>query len=59
MAKKNARPGSRYTYGLGRAEVIGGLVNGVFLFTISLFIVYEALSRFIDVPSMCMEDEEE
>jgi len=50
MAKRNAQPGSRYSYGLARAEVIGGLVNGVFLFSISLFIVYEALSRFIDIP---------
>ena len=38
------------TYGWARAEVIGGLTNGVFLVAVSLFIVLEAIQRFFDLP---------
>eukprot|EP01087_Luapelamoeba_hula_P005529 TRINITY_DN1559_c0_g1_i4.p1 TRINITY_DN1559_c0_g1~~TRINITY_DN1559_c0_g1_i4.p1 ORF type:complete len:514 (-),score=85.30 TRINITY_DN1559_c0_g1_i4:324-1865(-) len=49
MAKRQ-KPSMRYSYGLARAEVIGGLVNGVFLLSVSLFIMFEAIQRYIDLP---------
>ena len=33
-----------------RAEVIGGLVNGVFLIAVCFFIILEAIQRFIEPP---------
>jgi cobalt-zinc-cadmium efflux system protein len=38
------------TYGWKRAEVIGSLMNGVFLVAVVLFIVLEAIPRFISPP---------
>ena len=40
------------SYGWSRAEVVGGLTNGVFLFSATLFIVIEAIQRFIEVPKI-------
>jgi zinc transporter 1 len=37
---------SKYTYGLQRAEILGGLVNGVSLLALTFMIVVEALKRF-------------
>lgn len=36
------------TYGWRRAEIIGGLINGVFLISSSIFIISEVIDRFID-----------
>ena len=40
------------TYGWRRAEVIGGIVNGVFLMSATLFIVLEAIERFMEVEEI-------
>jgi len=50
---------SRNTYGWARAEVVGALVNAVFLITLCFSIVMEAIKRFlmvepIDDPHMIM-----
>jgi zinc transporter 1 len=49
LAKRN-RSSRRFSYGLAPAETIGGLVNGVFLMAVSLFIGLEAIQRFIQKP---------
>ena len=36
------------TYGWVRAEVLGGLTNGVFLIAVTIFICLEAIQRFIE-----------
>eukprot|EP00761_Pharyngomonas_kirbyi_P005021 gb/GECH01005026.1/.p1 GENE.gb/GECH01005026.1/~~gb/GECH01005026.1/.p1 ORF type:complete len:426 (+),score=70.40 gb/GECH01005026.1/:1-1278(+) len=36
------------SYGWGRAEILGGLVNGVFLLSVDFFIVLEAVQRFFE-----------
>ncbi|KAL6050179.1 Zinc resistance conferring protein [Balamuthia mandrillaris] len=51
LAKK--RSGSnKYSYGWARAEIIGGLVNGVFLLSVVFFIFLEAIERFLDQPEV-------
>jgi len=40
------------SYGWVRAEVIGGLVNGVFLAAVCVFIIVEAIQRFIEPPEI-------
>ncbi len=35
------------TFGWARTEIIGGLVNGCFLLSLSLYIVLEAIPRLI------------
>jgi zinc transporter 1 len=40
------------SYGWSRAEVVGGLINGVFLLSVCLFIFLEAIGRFIDIPEI-------
>ena len=37
---------SRNTFGFVRAEVLGGLINSVFLLSVVFFIVLEAIERF-------------
>jgi len=39
-----------YSYGWIRSETIGALVNGVFLLSISFYIMLEALQRFVTPP---------
>jgi len=39
-------PSSRRTYGYGRAEVISGLLNGLSLWVIVAYIVFESIKRF-------------
>lgn len=41
-----------YRYGFGRAQVIGGFVNGLFLIFVALFIVTEGLERFMEPPEV-------
>jgi len=38
------------SFGWERAEVLGGLINGVVLVAVCVFIVIEAINRFIDPP---------
>lgn len=40
------------SYGWIRAEVIGGLINGVFLIAVCFFILLEAIQRFIEPPEI-------
>lgn len=44
-----------YRYGYGRAQVIGGFVNGLFLIFVALFIVTEATERFFEPPEVQTE----
>ncbi|ANB15571.1 metal cation transporter COT1 [Sugiyamaella lignohabitans] len=43
---------SKYTYGWQRAEILGALVNGVFLVALCLSIFLEAIQRLIDPPTI-------
>ncbi|RKP04589.1 hypothetical protein THASP1DRAFT_20967, partial [Thamnocephalis sphaerospora] len=43
---KRTNHGPRYSYGWQRAEVLGALVNGVFLLALCLTIYIEAIKRF-------------
>lgn len=38
-------PSARHSYGLARAEIVGGLANGLLMLGVILFIVIEALER--------------
>jgi len=51
IVSKRARSAT-FSYGWIRAEVVGGLVNGVFLVTVVFFIILEALQRFLDIPEI-------
>lgn len=42
----------KYTYGWQRAEILGALVNGVFLLALCLSIFLEAIQRLIDPPTI-------
>jgi len=42
----------RYSFGLVRMEVIGGLINGVFLLSVCLFIIFEAATRFYKITAV-------
>ncbi|CAN6645909.1 vacuolar zinc transporter Cot1p [Trichomonascus vanleenenianus] len=41
---------SKYTYGWQRAEILGALINGVFLVALCMSIFLEAIQRFVDPP---------
>lgn len=43
---------SKYTYGWQRAEILGALINSVFLLALCLTIFLEAIQRFITVPEI-------
>eukprot|EP00039_Didymoeca_costata_P015751 m.273099 g.273099 ORF g.273099 m.273099 type:complete len:430 (+) comp16276_c0_seq55:268-1557(+) len=45
-------PNDDYSFGYGRAEVLGGFVNGLFLVFIALFIITEAVERFMEPPEV-------
>ncbi|KAK9383106.1 cation efflux protein [Kockiozyma suomiensis] len=45
---KSRAASSEYSYGWQRAEILGALVNGVFLLALCLTIFLEALQRFVD-----------
>lgn len=48
MAKLSQKPANNnYSYGHGRADTIGALMNALFMLLIIAFIVYEGVSRFI------------
>eukprot|EP00457_Paulinella_chromatophora_P002194 gb/GEZN01002198.1/.p1 GENE.gb/GEZN01002198.1/~~gb/GEZN01002198.1/.p1 ORF type:complete len:769 (-),score=107.45 gb/GEZN01002198.1/:264-2570(-) len=44
------------TYGYGRMEVVGGLVNGVFLLAMTFSLVMEAITRFFTGPPDTLTD---
>ena len=44
---KNRNPDSKYTYGWKRAEILGALINAVFLIALCFSILVEALQRLI------------
>jgi Co/Zn/Cd efflux system component len=50
--KKNERSSPEMSYGWKRAEVIGGMINGVALLTLCFYIVIDSLPRFIRPPSI-------
>ncbi|ONH79247.1 Cobalt uptake protein COT1 [Saccharomyces cerevisiae] len=47
---KNRNPDSTYTYGWKRAEILGALINAVFLIALCVSILIEALQRIIAPP---------
>lgn len=48
---RSLKPNEGYTFGLRRAPVLGGLINGITLVAIVVFICIEAVERFSDPPS--------
>jgi zinc transporter 5/7 len=46
------KPSDKFTYGFGRAEVLAGLANGLFLLFIALFIMKEAIERTFEPPEV-------
>jgi zinc transporter 1 len=50
MAKRP--PTSRMTFGFARTEVLGGLVNATFLLAVCMMIGFDAISRFIEPPTI-------
>lgn len=49
---KNRDPDARYTYGWKRAEILGALINAVFLIALCFSIMIEALQRLISPPKI-------
>lgn len=49
---KSHEASSKYTYGWQRAEILGALINAVFLIALCVTIFLEALQRFIQVPEV-------
>ena len=43
---------TKHTYGWARAEVLGALINGVFLLALCVTLVVEIMKRFIDVEEV-------
>lgn len=43
---------SKYTYGWQRAEILGALINAVFLIALCMTIFLEAVQRFLQVPEI-------
>lgn len=46
------KPNDKFTYGFGRAEILAGLANGLFLLFIALFIMKEAIERTFEPPEV-------
>ena len=46
---------SKNTYGWARAEVVGALINSVFLLALCFSITVEAIQRFLVSPVSCLE----
>ena len=47
---KNKNPDSTYTYGWKRAEILGALINSIFLIALCVSILIEALQRIVAPP---------
>ncbi|OHS97290.1 cation efflux family protein [Tritrichomonas foetus] len=45
-------PNQKMTFGWARTEVIGGLVNAVFLLAVCLMLFFDAIERFVDPPEI-------
>ncbi|OHT11902.1 cation diffusion facilitator family transporter containing protein [Tritrichomonas foetus] len=45
-------PSKTMTFGWARMEVIGGLVNSVFLLAVCLMLFFDAIERFVDPPEI-------
>ncbi|AET37718.1 cation diffusion facilitator family transporter Ecym_1494 [Eremothecium cymbalariae DBVPG len=45
---KNRNPDAKYTYGWKRAEILGALINAVFLIALCVSILIEAIQRFFE-----------
>uniref|UniRef100_A0A1I7TJ33 Zinc/cadmium resistance protein n=1 Tax=Caenorhabditis tropicalis TaxID=1561998 RepID=A0A1I7TJ33_9PELO len=43
------RPSTRHGYGWVRAETLGGFINGIFMCTVCLTVIQEAIGRFLNV----------
>ena len=52
---KNNKPADgRYTYGWQRAEILGALINAVFLLALCFTIIIEAIQRFVSPPEISL-----
>lgn len=50
---KNSKPADgKYTYGWKRAEILGALINAVFLLALCFTIIIEAIQRFFTAPEV-------
>ena len=49
---KTTTSSPQYTFGLQRAEVLGALINGISLITLSITIIIEAIQRFVEPVPM-------
>ncbi|MCM2312143.1 MAG: cation diffusion facilitator family transporter, partial [Steroidobacteraceae bacterium] len=45
-------PDAKRTYGYARMEAIGALINGVLLFVVAFYILWEAVGRFREPPEV-------
>jgi cobalt-zinc-cadmium efflux system protein len=45
-------PSAKKTYGFYRSEILAALLNGIVLFVIASFIIWEAYGRFFDTPAV-------
>lgn len=52
LSKKEHTSDARYSYGWQRAEILGALVNGVFLLALCFSIFMEAIERFVNVTEV-------
>ncbi|SER22838.1 cobalt-zinc-cadmium efflux system protein [Lentzea xinjiangensis] len=52
MVARRAKAGRNRTFGFYRAEVLAALANAVLLFGVAGYVVYEAVGRFQDPPSV-------
>ncbi len=52
LSQKSDNKDPRYSYGWQRAEVLGALINGVFLLALCFSIFMEALERFINISEV-------
>lgn len=52
---KNTKPADgQYTYGWQRAEILGALINAVFLLALCFTIIIEAIQRFVSPPEILL-----
>jgi cobalt-zinc-cadmium efflux system protein len=46
------RPGGRWTFGLGRAEILAAQANGITLLVVGVWVVYGAVRRLVSPPDV-------
>lgn len=44
--------GCRYSYGLSRAQVLGGLVNGIFLLSVTFMMLIEVIMKLVHLDEL-------